>query len=96
MISNLLNRFVTNCLSVHNDLQLAAGHDFVAFRQLARFGLFAKAPGKLSCPLFRHGREVVQHDAQAQITVDLGVVIIGRLYQGNKAVMDHEAVSLAV
>ena len=68
-------------------LQAAAGDYLVALGELeGRFS--AELPLDGGCPALSDGGEVQEHDAEVQLAVDLGVVLVGLAYEGDAAVAD--------
>ncbi len=80
-------------LNLSYRLQLAT--TFVALGELEA-GFSAELPLDGGCPALSDGGEVQEHDAEVQLAVDLGVVLIGLADEGDAAVADYEAIGLAV
>ena len=76
-------------------LQAAAGNHFVSFGELEA-GFSAELPLDGGCPALGDGGEVQEHDAEVQLAVKFGVVLVGLADEGDAAVADYEAVGLAV
>jgi len=77
-------------------LQAAGGDDLVALGQLELGSVFAKGPVEAAHPVLCHGTEVQQHNAQAQLAVQVGGVVVGPLDKGNESIVDREAIGLSV
>ena len=74
--------------------QGGGGNVLVALGQFQ--GHVAELPAESACPVLGYFREVMQHDAQAQIPVDGGAVEVGAADEADAAVPKQEAVGLPV
>ena len=72
------------------------GDDPEALGQGSFCGLVTEVPAEGADIILGHGGEVQQHDAEAQLAVQLRVIGIGAADQKQLSVPEQEAVSLSV